>query len=97
MEYLYLGIIIGLVINHYIFPFLDLMQERITYSVTVGATRKQIQAQKIVANFNREYPEVEGSEQTQAIGFNIDDCIDDEEEDFDEDEIDDKVKNKIGY
>ena len=89
MELLYLGIILGIFIDKYIFPFLDLMQERITYSVTVGATRKQIQAQKIVADFSREYPECSEDvpEKQPAIGFQY------VSEDEYEEDFNDKLNN----
>jgi len=95
MEYLYLGIILGIVLNKFIFPFFELLQERITYSVTVGATRSQIKAQKLVCDFQREYPEseeiVEGSP---AIGFQY---IPEESQFEEDDDCDDKLQNKIGF
>lgn len=91
MELLYLGIILGILTERFIFPFLDLMQERITYSVTVGATRKQIQAQKIVADFSREYPECSEDvpEKQPAIGFQY---VPEDEDEYEED-FNDKLNN----
>ena len=101
MEYLYLGIFLGIILDKFLFPFFELLQERITYSVTVGATRSQMKAQKLVCDFKREYPEVEEiAEQMPAIGFHFPQ----EESQFDYDEDDDcdcdcdnKLKNKIGF
>lgn len=108
MEYLYLGIIIGVVINKFIFPFFELLQERITYSVTVGATKSQMKAQQVVCDFNRKYPEYEGvAEKSPAIGFEYAPEELEYEDDFEDDDLgennlnaknlDTKIQNKIGF
>ena len=87
--YLFLGIIIGLLAERFLFPIIDLATEIITYRLSVNATKYQIQSQTIAKEFEKKYPEVEECG-THAIGFHCEDMA----EDYDEDDFEDK---RIGF
>ena len=94
ISYLCIGIILGIVIERYIFPIIDLKLEVLQYKESEKATIYQLNAQGLVAEFNREYPEFnqgEVPELTPAIGF----MHTQQNEDMYEDE--EECKNKIGY
>ncbi len=72
ISYLCIGIILGIVIERYIFPIMDLKLEAFQYKESEKATIYQLNAQELVAEFNREYPEFsqgETQELMPAIGF----------------------------
>lgn len=72
LAYLFFGIIVGIVIERFIFPIIDLKLEVFQYKETEKATAYQLNTQELVAEFNREYPEFnqgEVPELTPAIGF----------------------------
>lgn len=71
-SYLFAGIILGILLEKYIFPIIDLKIEVLQYKETEKATVCQLNTQELVAEFNREYPEFnqgEVPELTPAIGF----------------------------
>ncbi len=72
IAYLCVGIILGILLEKYIFPIIDLKIEVLQYKETEKATIYQLNAQELLAEFNREYPELsqgEIPELTPAIGF----------------------------
>lgn len=94
IAYLFIGIIIGIVIERYIFPIIDLKLEVLQYKESEKATIYQLNAQELLALFNREYPELNDTQKpelTPAIGF-IHNSPD--EDMYYEEE---NCKNKIGY
>jgi hypothetical protein len=69
---LFIGILIGLLIQKYIFPIIDLWLSVYEYKQSEIITIYQLNAQEQVALFNREYPELDenqNKELTPAIGF----------------------------
>lgn len=85
MGYLFIGILCGIVIEKYIFPYFDIKVEVFTHKASVEATAHQLEAQEMAVLFNRQYPETKEpiEEKTPAIGFAInnsetfdDDCED---------------------
>ena len=83
MEWLF--IIIGIIIAKYIFPIFDVLLECFTYRMTVSATKNDIKAKKIVAEYEKEYGN-ETVERMPAIGFELpkpeEQYYDDDEDDF---------------
>lgn len=79
-----IGILIGFIVDKYIFPYLDIKFEKYTYRESVICTQYQVDAQKI-AKENSEDQELQP-----AIGFQISDST----ELDDEDDCEDK---KIGF
>jgi hypothetical protein len=69
---LFLGVILGMLIQKYIFPVFDMLLDIYSYKQSEKVTIYQLNAQEQIALFNREYPEVNNEEireLTPAIGF----------------------------
>lgn len=64
-----IGIILGILIDKYIFVFWDIKMEKFTHKETVECTAYQLEAQELVQLYQREYGEVE--EKSPAIGFQV--------------------------
>ena len=98
MQYLFIGILLGIVINMYIFPLIDTLFEIYTYKMTEIATVSKIKSESMAREYEIKYPEKEDSS-TNVIGFHYDDAaVEDEQYDYnDEDEELNDCKNKIGF
>ena len=100
-----IGIILGIIFEHYLLPICDLMLEVYNYKKSNEVTEYSILLEKQKLDYLREYPEARQVEDLQPlIGFHSEDCEnyknEDEEEDYDneiEDRFNYKIKNKIGY
>lgn len=90
MQYLFLGILFGLVVEKYIFPFLDGLFEVYSYKMSEFATASKIKSESMAREYELKYPETEEIA-TNAIGYQYEP----EEECYDEDLED--CKNKIGF
>jgi hypothetical protein len=70
MAYLFIGILLGIVLEKFLVPIFETLLELFTYKVSESATISQLNSQAYVADFKREYPEtVETSELQPCIGF----------------------------
>lgn len=69
---LFLGVILGMLIQKYIFPVFDMLLDIYSYKQSEKVTIYKLNAQEQIALFNRKYPEVNNEEireSTPAIGF----------------------------
>lgn len=69
---IFLGVLIGVLIERYIFPIFDTLLEVFNYKQSEKATIYQLNAQEQAVLFNRKYPELnnmQNQELTPAIGF----------------------------
>jgi hypothetical protein len=94
MQYLFIGIILGIIIEKYVFPFIDTIFEVFTYKISVHATEYKVQSETMAKEFELKYPEVEESA-TNVIGYQYDDSPD--KYYYEEDDDIDDCKNKIGF
>jgi hypothetical protein len=93
MGYLFLGIIIGLFVEKYIFSLLDLANEYISIRVSEKASRYQGKIQLLQYRL-----EEKCSPKQPAIGFSMGELEEmGELEDDDDEEVEDKSKGKIGF
>ena len=78
-----LGILLGVLINKYLFPILDIKLDVFQYAQTEKATKHHLNVQEMTMLFYREYPEAKEDYQgeTHAIGFQYT-----PEEEYDKDE-----------
>jgi len=96
MAYLFLGIIIGVVSDKYLFPILDLFLDVFQYKQSEKAADYQLSMQAKTFDFARDYPESQQNNQElqPAIGF----VHEYPEEDFyDEEDEEENYKGKIGF
>lgn len=92
--YLFVGVIIGILVERYVFPIFDIMHELLTYKAGEKANELQLNVKGMFAEFDRAYPEtVEGyQEESPAIGFQISPTMSEFEDDEEED-----CNGKIGF
>lgn len=92
MEYILLGVIIGIVIDKYIFPIFDMLLELLTYQITKLCTSIQID----INLMSLEYQEMaeQGQPLTPVVGFHA--GMEQYDED-DEDDDEDNKNKKIGF
>lgn len=94
MTYLIL-FLLGVLLDRYILPSLDVLLEVYSHRASEKATQYQLNAQTLVAEFKRKYPEVEAVDDGNLIGFQVETV---DEEDFDDLEEEDLVKeNRMGF
>lgn len=91
MQYLFIGILLGIVIDKYIFPLIDTLFEVFTYKISIKATAYKIQSESIAREYEKKYPEVEETA-TNVVGFHMDNS-----EEYYDDDIEEDCKNKIGF
>lgn len=85
-----IGIIIGALFIYFIVPVIQIIQDVYLCKKSDIACDYNLNMQRKVMEFNREFPEANGSQiETQAIGYKIDD-------DYYEDEEELKINN-IGF
>ncbi len=92
MDFLFVGIILGIFIEHYVVPYLDTKFEVFVVKENEKATKHQLNTQAASFDFMRQYPEAQQNNyqcDTQAIGFQYAPSLD-----YDEDN---DCKNKIGF
>lgn len=99
MNNIILGIFIGMVVGvlgyKYVLPWLDMILELNNFKKSVDATSYQLQAQELVALFQREYPETKEVEQKEScIGFHYEQP---EEQCCDDEDCEDECKRSIGF
>ena len=99
---IFLGILIGILMERFLFPYLDLFFEVATHKFSSIATSHQLDAQTMICEFGRDYPESqEKPELSPAIGFSMGEAESSLE--FDEEDCEDKKskiiknKNEIGF
>ena len=85
-----IGVILTVVYDRIISPIIDLKLEQYKYKTCVICTEEKIKADQLTAEFLREYPEYNQNQeeecQTHAIGFRMDDPVDEDYDDFEDDE-----------
>jgi hypothetical protein len=86
-----IGVLIGIIITVFydriLSPIIDLKYEHYRYKITVGCTEEKLNADKLMAEFVRKYPEYnQNQEETNSnlIGFHMDSIEDKEYEDEDD-------------
>ena len=90
--FIFIGVIIGILCERYLFSILDLYLQVFQHKQSVNATMYQLKSQEAVILFNREYPESNSNktkELSPAIGFACGGLNDDV---YYEDEIEDCKK-----
>jgi uncharacterized membrane protein YgaE (UPF0421/DUF939 family) len=91
MQYLFIGILIGIIINTYLLPIFDTLLEIYTYKMSEIATSSKIRAESMVKKYELKYPSIEESA-TNVVGFQYEQP----EEIYEDDDLED-CKNKIGF
>jgi len=92
---MFIGVLMGILIQQYIFPIFDLLLEVFSIKQSEVATIHNLNIQEMSCEFAREYPEINANkiqEQTNLIGFTCN-SAEDEDEYYEED----KIKNIIGF
>lgn len=91
MEYLFIGLILGIIVDKYIFSIFDIFLEIFQYKMSEIATTSKIKSEIMAREYELKYPEKEESS-TNLIGYQYEQP----EEIYEDDELDD-CKNKIGF
>lgn len=86
-----IGIILGILIDKYLFVLLDVKLEKFTYKETVECAQYQVDAQTLVSKFQVEFGEVK--ELSPCVGFSVEPS----QEIYEDEEEDKLVNRKMGF
>ena len=92
---IFIGIILGIIIQMYLFPYFDQLFEVFISKQSEIITEHNLNIQIMSCETLRDYPEINNKniqEQTNLIGFNCQSLLDEEDEEYYED---DKLKSKL--
>lgn len=94
---IFIGILLGIIIEKYVFSYFDILYEKFTYKQTITCTKYKVESQTLAKEFELKYGELQ--ELPPAIGFKIQSSNVECDEDCDDDgcECEDIKKNKIGF
>jgi hypothetical protein len=86
---IFIGIILGIIIQMYLFPYFDQLFEVFVSKQSEIITRHNLNIQIMSCETLRDYPEINNKniqEQTNLIGFNCQSLLDEEDEEYYEDD-----------
>jgi len=92
---IFIGIILGIIIQMYLFPYFDQLFEVFISKQSEIITEHNLNIQIMSCETLRDYPEINNKniqDQTNLIGFNCQSLLDEEDEEYYED---DKLKSKL--